>query len=187
MQRPGVFLDRDGVLNRAIVRDGRPYPPPSAEAMEILDGASEACRVLAASGLVLVMVTNQPDLARGRSDVATVDAINARLQQRLGLHGVYVCPHDDTDACGCRKPKPGLLLEAARIHRLDLSHCVMVGDRWRDIEAGRRAGCTTVFIDHAYSEQRPNAPDLVCGSLLEAVPFILAASGAAAGPPGVSR
>jgi D-glycero-D-manno-heptose 1,7-bisphosphate phosphatase len=184
--RSGVLLDRDGVLNRTVMRDGMGYPPSSVEDMALLDGVAEACGILAAAGCVLAIVTNQPDLARGKASFADVAAINARLRELLALDAVYVCPHDDGDACACRKPKPGLLLEAARVHRLDLGRSVMVGDRWRDIEAGVAAGCRTVFIDHSYRERRPVAPNFVCGSLLEAVPFILSVTGAGAATKGIS-
>jgi D-glycero-D-manno-heptose 1,7-bisphosphate phosphatase len=168
-----VFLDRDGVLNRALVREGKPYPPANLSELEILPGVSEACSTLKRAGLGLIVVTNQPDLSRGTMERGAVDAMNAEVRERLGLDDVRVCPHDDADRCDCRKPAPGLLLAAARDWRIALDRSVMVGDRWRDIESGRRAGCKTVFIDYGYSEQRPQAPDLIVGSLLDAVPWIL--------------
>jgi len=168
-----VFLDRDGVLNRALLREGKPYPPANLSELEILPGVQEACSTLKRAGLGLIVITNQPDLSRGTMERGAVDAMNAEVRERLGLDDVRVCPHDDTDRCDCRKPAPGLLLAAARDWRIALDRSVMVGDRWRDIESGRRAGCKTVFIDYGYSEQRPQAPDLVVGSLLDAVPWIL--------------
>ncbi len=168
-----VFLDRDGVLNRALVREGKPYPPANLSELEILPGVQEACSTLKRAGLGLIVITNQPDLSRGTMERGAVDAMNAEVRERLGLDDVRVCPHDDADRCDCRKPAPGLLLAAARDWRIALDRSVMVGDRWRDIESGRRAGCKTVFIDYGYSEQRPQAPDLIVGSLLDAVPWIL--------------
>jgi len=168
-----VFLDRDGVLNRALVREGKPYPPANLSELEILPGVQEACSTLKRAGLGLIVITNQPDLSRGTMERGAVDAMNAEVRERLGLDDVRVCPHDDADRCDCRKPAPGLLLAAAREWGIALDRSVMVGDRWRDIESGRRAGCKTVFIDYGFSEQRPQAPDLVVGSLLDAVPWIL--------------
>ena len=168
-----VFLDRDGVLNRALVREGKPYPPANLSELEILPGVQEACSTLKRAGLGLIVITNQPDLSRGTMERGAVDAMNAEVRERLGLDDVRVCPHDDADHCDCRKPAPGLLLAAARDWRIALDRSVMVGDRWRDIESGRRAGCKTVFIDYGYAEQRPRAPDLIVGSLLDAVPWIL--------------
>lgn len=171
--RAAVFLDRDGVLNRAVVRDGRPFPPDSVAGLELLPGVPEACARLRAAGLALVVVTNQPDVARGSRSQGEVDAVNRALRERLPLDDVRVCPHDDADRCACRKPAPGLLLEAARDLGLSLEASVMVGDRWRDVECGRRAGCKTVFVDHRWAERRPDSPDLTVSSLAEAVPWIL--------------
>jgi D-glycero-D-manno-heptose 1,7-bisphosphate phosphatase len=172
--RRAVFLDRDGVLNRAVVRDGEPSPPESLASLEVLPGAAEACATLRAAGFLLVVVTNQPDIARGAKSREDVDVLNRRLSELLPLDEIRVCPHDDDDRCECRKPAPGQLVAAARERGLDLRHSVMVGDRWRDIEAGKRAGCWTVFVNHGYTERQPEAPDLTVKSLGEAVPWILA-------------
>ena len=171
--RRAVFLDRDGVLNQAVVRDGRPYPPASVEELHLLAGAEDACRRLAAAGWLLICVTNQPDIARGTQIRQRVDAINEALRRRLGLAAIRVCPHDDGDGCACRKPRPGLLLDAAVDFDIDLVSSIMVGDRWSDIEAGKRAGCRTVFIDHGYAEKRPGEMDFACAGLPEALPWIL--------------
>jgi D-glycero-D-manno-heptose 1,7-bisphosphate phosphatase len=172
--RRAIFLDRDGVLNAPVVRDGRSHPPDRWENLEILPGVAEACRILKGHDLLLIVATNQPDIARGSSPEAEVRRINANLQARLGLDDVLVCPHDDADGCLCRKPRPGLLLAAARRRAIDLSSSVMIGDRWRDIGAGKAAGCRTVFVDWGYDEERPREPDLTVSSLAEAVPWILA-------------
>jgi D-glycero-D-manno-heptose 1,7-bisphosphate phosphatase len=173
---PAVFLDRDGVLNAAVVVDGHPHPPRDADEMTLLPGVEEACARLREAGFTLVCVTNQPDIARGTTTAAAVAAINERLQGRLGLDAVAVCPHDDVDGCDCRKPKPGLILEAAVRLGLDLARSVVVGDRWRDIEAGRAAGCATVLIDHAYDEPVPVVADATAASLSGAVPSIIGLS-----------
>ena len=173
-RKAAVFLDRDGVLNRAVVREGRPHPPDDLASLEVLPGAAEACSTLRAAGFLLIVVTNQPDIARGTRTREEVDTINRRLSEMVPVDEFRVCPHDDADRCECRKPSAGLLLAAARERGLDLPHSVMVGDRWRDVEAGKRAGCWTVFVDHGYSERRPEAPDLTVRSLGDAVPWILA-------------
>jgi D-glycero-D-manno-heptose 1,7-bisphosphate phosphatase len=170
-----VFLDRDGVLNRAVVRDGVPHPPASLDELEILPGVSEACERLRGAGFKLVVVTNQPDLRRGTQTLANVQAINDELKRRLALDDIRMCPHDDADLCSCRKPAPGMLLAAAGELDLSLRSSVMVGDRWRDVETGRRAGCKTVFVDRGYAEPRPAAPDLTVAELADAVPWILRA------------
>jgi D-glycero-D-manno-heptose 1,7-bisphosphate phosphatase len=173
MSRAAVFLDRDGVLNEARVVDGRPYPPSGLDDVKILPGVQEACAALSAAGLPLIVITNQPDIARGTADRAEVDAINDRLLRVLSLDEVVVCPHDDADGCACRKPRPGMLLDAARRHGIDLARSVTVGDRWRDVEAGRAAGTRTVFLDRHYAEARPSAPDLTVGDLKESTEWII--------------
>jgi D-glycero-D-manno-heptose 1,7-bisphosphate phosphatase len=170
---PAVFLDRDGVLNRAIVRDGRPYPPQGIEDLDIFPGVRDALLRLKAAGYSLVVVTNQPDVARGRQSRETVEALHARLASELPLDEFRVCYHDDADACECRKPSPGLL---TRPPVYPLNQSIMVGDRWRDVEAGRRAGCRAVIlIDRGYDEGRTAEPDIRVSSLTEAADWILAA------------
>lgn len=173
MKRAAVFLDRDGVLNRARMVDGKPYPPRGVADLELLPGVRDACLALRSAGLPLLVVTNQPDVARGTQSAETLVAIHQELMGRIPLDDLLCCLHDDSDGCQCRKPAPGLLLEAADRFQLSLERSVMVGDRWRDIEAGKRAGCATVFLDAGYDERKPEAPDFVAGSLIEAVPWIL--------------
>ena len=136
-----VFLDRDGVLNRAIVRDGRPYPPRNVAELEVLPGVEQALTALREAGFFLVVVTNQPDVARGTTTKRAVETINAALGAQLPIDEFRTCFHDSGDGCDCRKPKPGALLAAAAHYDIDLYDSFMVGDRWRDAEAGRRAGC----------------------------------------------
>jgi D-glycero-D-manno-heptose 1,7-bisphosphate phosphatase len=168
-----VFLDRDGVLNRAIVRDGRPYPPQTLEGFEILPGVAEAVRRLHDAGFLLIGATNQPDVARGTQRREVVETMNARLQSEMPLVDILVC-YEDGEDCPRRKPNPGLLLEAAETHRIDLPASFMVGDRWRDVEAGRRAGCRTVFLDRGYAERRPDPPaDHTAADLTAAADWIL--------------
>jgi D-glycero-D-manno-heptose 1,7-bisphosphate phosphatase len=168
-----VSLDRDGVINRAFVREGRPYSPAFMEQVEVSPDVPEALARLRAAGLRLIVVTNQPDVARGRLSREVVEAMHAALRTRLLLDDIRVCYHDDADDCDCRKPKPGLLLEAAREAMIDLERSFMVGDRWRDIEAGKRAGCTTIFMDLSYVEALTVQPDERVRSLPEAADWML--------------
>jgi D-glycero-D-manno-heptose 1,7-bisphosphate phosphatase len=173
-ERRAVFLDRDGVLNRAVVRNGKPYPPSCQADLEIPTGTREALMELREQGFLLFVVTNQPDVARGEQQRSSVEAMHTALQAALPLDGFYVCYHDDADACECRKPKPGLLLTAAAEHGVWLPASYMVGDRWRDVEAGQHAGCRTAWIDCGYVERGPSAPaDATVRSLPEAVAWIL--------------
>ena len=167
-----VFLDRDGVINRAIVRDGKPYPPDTLDELELIEGVSSALSRLHEAGFRLIVVTNQPDVARGVQTREAVETIHARLVAELPLDEVLACYHDG-DACECRKPKPGALLDAARRHGIDLEQSFMVGDRWRDIEAGQRAGCRCLFVDNGYREPQPSAPFVRIPSLAAAAEWIL--------------
>lgn len=172
--RAAVFLDRDGVLVQGEERDGKSYAPRRLEDFQLLPGVREAVEQFRRAGFLAVVVTNQPDIANGLVDAEVVEAMHQRLREWLPVDAVEVCPHSDRQDCDCRKPKPGLLLAAARRLNIDLGRSVMVGDRWKDIEAGRRAGCRTVFVDRGYREQRPEAPDLTVDSLPAAVQWILA-------------
>ena len=168
-----VFLDRDGVLNRAVVRDGRPYPPATLEVFEILPGVPEAVRRLHNAGFLLIGATNQPDVARGTQRREVVEAMNGRLLADTPITAILVC-YEDGEDCPRRKPNPGLLLEAAATYSIDLAASFMVGDRWRDVEAGRRAGCRTVFLERNYTERRPDPPaDYTTADLPAAADWIL--------------
>ena len=173
-QHAAVFLDRDGVLNEAILRDGKPYPPKTPEEMKLTSGASKLLTRLKANGFLLLVVTNQPDVARGSQERELVEQMELRLRSQLPLDDVLTCYHDDEDNCDCRKPRPGLMLRAAQRYGIDLSRSYMIGDRWRDIDAGAKAGVRTVWIDQGYAERAPAAaPSARVQSLSEAVDWIL--------------
>jgi D-glycero-D-manno-heptose 1,7-bisphosphate phosphatase len=185
MSGAAVFLDRDGTINAAVVRAGKPYPPASLDELVVLPGAREAIAAMHGAGFRTIVVTNQPDVALGKQRRDVVEAINQALRSALALDDVRVCYHADADACHCRKPKPGLLLDAARDWRIDLERSFMVGDRWRDVDAGRAAGCRTILIESGYAEQR-SEPDFSVSSLAEACTIILRAP-TRGGPSGGSR
>ncbi len=168
-----VFLDRDGVLNRAVIRDGKPYPPAALAEMEILPGTAEALAELKELGYLLIVVTNQPDVGRGRQSRESVEEMHAVMGRTLPIDEFVACYHDDRDGCSCRKPLPGMLVESASRWGIDLPASFMVGDRWRDIDAGHAAGCRTVWIDYRYCEQQPAVtPHRTVNSLSEAVEWI---------------
>src|SRR5436190_15201874 len=171
--RPAVFLDRDGVLNRTWVRDGVTHPPATLDEFELLPGVVEATGRLAAAGWPLVVVTNQPDVARGLQTRQAVQAMHRLLHERVPLLDVLACYHDTPDGCECRKPKPGLLLQAARRWQLDLAGSVIVGDRWSDVAAGQAAGCTTVLVVTPWSGADRCEPDHTVRDLPEAAGWIL--------------
>lgn len=174
MSRPAVFLDRDGVINRAFIRNGKPYPPQTFAEFEILDGVHDALQRLKDAGLKLVVVTNQPDVAKGTQRREVVDAMHDRLRVTLPVDAIMVCWCLEGTDCDCYKPKPGLLLEAAQELDLDLSKSFMIGDRWRDVGAGRAAGCFTIFLDRGYAEPLVEPPHAICIDILAAAGVILA-------------
>jgi D-glycero-D-manno-heptose 1,7-bisphosphate phosphatase len=170
-----VFLDRDGVINRALERDARPYPPTSRAEFEILPEVPAACAKLKAAGFLLVVATNQPDVGRGTLKREVVEDIHACMTEQLPIDRVEVCFHSGRGApeCDCRKPKPGMLLRVARELGIDIARSWMVGDRWRDVDCGRNAGCRTIFIDRGYAEELKQKPDFSAGNLGEAADIIM--------------
>lgn len=163
-----VFFDRDGTLIETDVKDGRPIARNDPTSVALVAGAVEICRELAAHGVMLFLVTNQPDVSRGKVTLSAVSEINELVSERCGLTAVESCTHDDVDDCRCRKPRPGMILDLASKYHLNLASSVMVGDRWRDVETGERAGCRTILINHGYDEGVACVPTWEVHSLVEA-------------------
>lgn len=169
-----AFLDRDGTLVETDIRRGMPVPRHHSDRAILLPGVSEGCRRLRAAGFLLVLVTNQPDIARGLVTRAQVAAVNQQLQSLLGLDLVMVCEHDDHHTCRCRKPKPGLLFQAAQAFDVPLSaDSVLIGDRWRDVGAGQAAGVRTILVGSGYEGEPETEPDFSVQSFSEAVNVIV--------------
>ena len=176
-----VFLDRDGVINQAIVRGGKPYPPANVDELVMQADAPATLQTLKQAGFLLLVVTNQPDIARGKQTLAAVEAIHRKMFDILPrLSHLEVCWHAGDnwgDPCSCRKPQPGMVLGAAEALNIDLSESFLIGDRWQDVDCGHAAGCRTVFIDRKYSESLKKNPDWIVDSFSEAVEVILNAAG----------
>lgn len=168
-----VFLDRDGVLIKTDMRDGRPYAKLRLEDLELLPGVKESVARLRGAGFVNVVVTNQPDVAKGKNSRENVEAMHEKLLSQLAIDDIRVCYHDNQHGCECRKPKPGMLLDAAENLDIDLQSSFLIGDRWRDIGAGKAAGCVTIWIDCGYKEQSGGDADYTVASLSDAVSIIL--------------
>ena len=176
-RRPAVFLDRDGTLNATLVRERKPYPPTTAQEFKLLPGVAEGCRQLRAAGYVLVVATNQPDVGRGTQTQATVEAMHAHLLNLIPeITRVEVCydPGGVNPPSEFRKPAPGMLLRAAAALDLDLGRSWIIGDRWRDVDCGARAGCRTIFIDCGYNEALRQKPDFTVRNFPGAVGIVLA-------------
>ena len=171
--KKAVFLDRDGVINRSKLVDGVAKPPNTIAEVEILRGVVDAIKILKAHNFIPVVVTNQPDVARGLTSHSQVDAMNTHIGAITNIEFFYTCFHDDADKCDCRKPAPGLINRAATELDLDIPNSFLVGDRWRDIAAGQVAGCHSFFIDYSYPEKSPEMPFTRVSSLLEAVQIMI--------------
>ena len=153
-----VFFDRDGVLIETLVESGSPVAVNDLNSLRFVHGAIDLCQSLADAGIKMFIVTNQPDISRGKANLVDVAIINDVVKNTCQLHDVAMCVHDDDANCYCRKPKPGLILELSAKHRIDLSSSVVVGDRWRDIDAGNSAGCQTLFVNYGYEEVLRSQP-----------------------------
>jgi D-glycero-D-manno-heptose 1,7-bisphosphate phosphatase len=173
--RPAVFLDRDGTLNLQVVRDGAPYAPDRFEDFRLYRDAQAGCRALKAAGFVLVVVTNQPEVGRGTLAREEVERMHARLLELIPeIDRVEACYDPGRgEASRRRKPEPGMVLDAAQALGIDLSRSWMIGDRWRDVECGRRAGVRTVFIDFGYSDEVKTSPEFTVRTFSEAVSTVL--------------
>ena len=167
-----VFLDRDGVINRSSVIDGKPYAPIHIQDIELLPGVEGACLKLSSAGYLLIVVTNQPDVATGKAQKSDIEAIHAYLMEALPLTDINVC-YSKNDDDPRRKPAAGMLIESAQKYKIDLGGSYMIGDRWKDIEAGATAGCTTLFIDYGYKEGSKRKPHYTVRDLAEATDIIL--------------
>jgi len=147
-----VFLDRDGIVNKVIMRDGKPGSPRTIDEFEWEDGAAESIKKLKDHGIPVVVVSNQPDVARGRIDQETLDTMTMKVYSETNVDDVLICPHDDIDGCRCRKPKPGMLVEAAKKWGVDCTRSFLIGDGWKDAGAGAAAGCTTILLNRKYNQ-----------------------------------
>ncbi len=150
--KPAVFLDRDGVINEVSIRDGRPFSPRRFDDFKLIDGVKAVLGAFRKNGFANIIVTNQPDIARGLMEQGELDRMHGLIREKLPVDDIFACPHDDKDNCECRKPKPGMLLAAAKKWGADLSRSFMIGDSWRDVGAGRAAGCTTILVDRPYNQ-----------------------------------
>jgi D-glycero-D-manno-heptose 1,7-bisphosphate phosphatase len=175
--RSAVFLDRDGVLNRPVIRNGLPFPPATLEEFALYADVAEHCAQLKEAGFLLVVVTNQPDVGRGTQSRGLVEAMHRKLRDAVpSLDAIEICYHAGAshgEPCDCRKPKPGMLFRAAANHAIDLRRSFFIGDRWRDVDCAHAAGCRAVFIDHGYNEPLRQQPAFIVTTLGEAVAVIL--------------
>lgn len=171
--RSCLFLDRDGVVNECVVRDGKPFPPSGADKIRYVPGIHDLCLRAKEAGWLVIVATNQPDVGRGTTPRSVVEEIHSQMARDLSIDEIKVCydPGQGEESL-FRKPAPGMLLEAARQHGIDLAASYMIGDRWRDIACGHSAGCKTIFIDYGYAEALTVAPDHTVPSLAKAAALL---------------
>ena len=179
--RAAVFLDRDGVINRVLIRNGMPHPPCHVEEFDVYEDVPEGCARLKAANFLLVVITNQPDVGRGTQSRKAVDAMNLKMRSALPLlDRIEVCYHGGEhygQPCGCRKPSPGLIVRAAAELNIDPKKSYVIGDRWRDVDCARAAGCRAILIQRGYKEVLREAPDFTVQNFNEAVSAVLRDSG----------
>jgi D-glycero-D-manno-heptose 1,7-bisphosphate phosphatase len=168
-----VFLDRDGVVNKSIVVDGKPFPPESLAKMDLVEGIEYFLNATRDAGFINIVITNQPDVARGKTSKLIVEEINDFLIQSLAIDSIKTCYHDNLDFCKCRKPAIGSFIKSQLEFDIDLSRSYMIGDRSGDIEAGKNAGCKTILIDYNYSEMILIEPDYRVDSVVDGLKIIL--------------
>lgn len=142
----GIFIERDGILNRAIVTGQNQASPLTLEQFQINDAAIPLLQDLKAAGFVLIATTNQPAVSRGTLSRRELDRMHDQLRKRFPLDDVLLCPHDESDECPCRKPEPGLFTEAAFKWHLDLERSFVISDKWQDARAARAVGCTSLLL-----------------------------------------
>ena len=167
-----VFLDRDGVINDVEIINGVPHPPKNLSDFKILPGVGKAINKIKKYGYKVIIITNQPDIARNKISKKEVEKIHLHIKETLSVDDIYVCEHDDIDECDCRKPKIGLFLKSSVIHAVDLTKSYMVGDRWRDVDAGNTASCKSIYIDRGYTEKKGINYWKKASSLVEAAEII---------------
>ena len=167
-----VFLDRDGVINQAQVREGLPFSPADMTEFFWVEPIKDVTLELKSLGYLLFCVTNQPDVGRGLQSREIVESFHTAILTELPIEKIFTCYHDDSDQCNCRKPRPGLIVDAQKEYSLDLAASWLVGDRWKDIDAGAAAGCNTVFLEYGYDEKLKTKPDYTISQLAQLVPLI---------------
>ncbi len=167
-----VFLDRDGVINKVIFRNGKVSSPWKFEEFEILPGVKKVLTKFKKMGFLNIVVSNQPDVKRGFLKKEELEKMNQFLIQNLPIDEIMICPHDDNDYCNCRKPKPGLILKATKKYEIDLKQSFFIGDGWKDVEAGKKAGCKVILKKTNYNKNIQKGPDFIVNSLKEALEII---------------
>ena len=172
-KKKAIFLDRDGVINKSLVVDGKPFAPRFFNDFELIKGVEDALKSFHRLDYLNIVVTNQPDIANHLMAPDELNRMNKFLLSKLPIAKIYVCTHASSAKCDCRKPKPGMIFRAAERFNIDLSQSVLVGDRWKDVACGHAAGVSKVFfVDYKYDEPKPIGTYVTIKSLVEVVKLL---------------
>ena len=163
-----IFLDRDGVLNKVILKDGKPLSPKNLSEFVLLDNVSEALAIFKKLDYLTIIVTNQPDIKTKKQTLKDLEITHKWIFDNLMIDDIFVCCHDDSDNCNCRKPGIGMLINASKKYKINLTKSIMIGDRWKDIKCGQLAKCKNNFyINYGYDEPSPTGKFINVSSLYE--------------------
>ena len=149
------FFDRDGILNKSLIINRKPYSPKFPSELVLNYQLVKFINKLKKEGYLIIVVSNQPDIKSGKLTKFSLKIMNSIIKKYFNVDDIYICPHGKNDDCECRKPKPGMLLEASKKWNIELKKSFLIGDRWKDIAAGSIMNCTTIFIDYNYNEPKP--------------------------------
>lgn len=172
-KKSAIFLDRDGVLNKLIMRNGKAQAPYTIDEFELYPGVIEALEIIKAKNYLAIVVTNQPDVSRGWVPLESVELINNKIRELLPIDDIKICFHENHHNCHCRKPLPGMLLDAAKEWNIDLISSFMIGDRFGDIGAGHKAGCKTILIGKGDEQKNFPDPDYRADLLIDAIKQVI--------------
>lgn len=166
-----IFLDRDGIINKVIIRNGKPSSPRRFEEFRFLPNVKKNLKIFKKMGFLNIIFTNQPDVSRGFLEIEELEKMHKLIAEKLPVDDIKFCPHDDSDNCPCRKPKPGLILQAVKKWSIDLKKSYVIGDSWKDMGAGRAASCQTIMIKRKYNKDLKDY-NFKVNSLKEAIEII---------------
>ena len=152
MNFSAVFLDRDGVINKPVIINKKPYAPTKYTEFKFYPGIYENLQALKNNGFLRIVVTNQPDIGNGKTKLQEVQLMHDKLMKTNLIDGIYMCSHNQREQCSCRKPGIKMLTDAKSKFNINMSRSWLIGDRWSDVTAAHNAGLTPIFVDHGYAE-----------------------------------
>ena len=171
--KKAIFLDRDGVLSKTSLVNGKSFAPRNLRDFKLYSDSTQSVKKLKSIGFMVFVVTNQPDVGKKLISRSTLEQMHNKLKKKTHVDGIYVCVHRQDENCYCRKPNPGMILDAAKKHHIDWKKSFVVGDRASDIEAGQKANCRTIFLKKKYYENAPTKQEATFLNLREATNYIL--------------